>query len=261
MPGIEVRDMRPADEYFVGTCAHQGESAEVDECGGRRIAWLRRTRPAGVRAKVAVLDGRHAGFAYVIPIEISPWGPEGKDLMVVPCLFVPEEVQGRGVGHALLAATEEEARAQGRRGLVVFALEQEGWWYMPARWFVERGYAEADRRVLDRLLWKPFGEGVTPPRFPERRYRFRPVAGKVVVDLFWNRFCLSSDLEAQRVREVAAEFGERVVLNEYPACEPDVFCEHRIARGIYVDGVELHWGYEAPREGIRDAIREALLDA
>jgi hypothetical protein len=36
-----------------------------------------------------------------MPIEICPWGPLGRDLMVIPCLYVPEEAQHKGVGRAL----------------------------------------------------------------------------------------------------------------------------------------------------------------
>lgn len=260
MPRIEIHDMQPADEYFVGTCSHRTESAEIDACGKRRIAWLRENHPKGMRTKVALRNRRHAGFLFAMPIEVSPWGPRGQDLLVIPCLFVLPHSEAHGVGKALLAEAEAEARRQEMRGLVLLALDRKGWWFMPAAFFTSQGWAEAARRGLERLLWKPFDGEVEVPQFLERAYRFRPVPGKVVVDLFWTRFCLTSDVEAQRVREVAAEFGDRVVLNEYHACDPEVLREHQIPRAIYVDGHEVSWGYEAPRDGIRDAIRQALAE-
>ncbi len=60
------------------------------------------------------------------------------------------------------------------------------------------------------------------------------------------------------MREVAAEFGDQVVVNDHPACDPETLRTHQIPRGIYVQGAEIAWGYEAPRDGIRDAIRAAL---
>lgn len=83
--------------------------------------------------------------------------------------------------------------------------------------------------------------------------------GKVVVDLFWTLFCQTSAIEAQRVREVVAEFGDDVILHEYQAEERDTLMTYQIPRAIYVNGKEIGWGYEAPREGIRSAIAEALV--
>ena len=82
--------------------------------------------------------------------------------------------------------------------------------------------------------------------------------GKVVIDLFWNPICQTSGIEAQRVREIAAEFGDSIVLNEYRADDRDVLLKYQTPRAILVDGNEIYWGYEAPREGIREAIAKAL---
>ena len=71
-------------------------------------------------------------------------------------------------------------------------------------------------------------------------------------------FCETSDIEAQRVREVVEEFGDRVVLREYSADDRAMLLCHQIPRGIFVNGKEIGWGHEAPREGIRNAISQAL---
>lgn len=97
-----------------------------------------------------------------------------------------------------------------------------------------------------------------PLRLLSPRYEFVPVPGKVAVDLFWNTFCQTSDIGAHRVREVAAEFGDRVVLREFCADDRETLLRYRIDRGIFVQGEQIGWGYEAPREGIREAIRSAL---
>jgi len=81
---------------------------------------------------------------------------------------------------------------------------------------------------------------------------------KVAVDLFWQTFCETSWIEAQRVREVSAEFGDAVALREYPVDDRAVLLRHQIPRAIYVNGRQIDWGYEAPREGIREAISRAL---
>jgi GNAT superfamily N-acetyltransferase len=257
VPEIKVSDMAPDDEYYVGTCTHENESAEIDACCGRRLAWLKSNYENGVRTKAALLDGERVGFIYVMPIEVCPWGPLGQDLMVVPCLVAQEKVKGRGVGKALLSAAEEEARRQGKKGLVIQAYDWD-FFFMPSAYFEKLRFEEVERADNFVLLWKPFDETVEPPRQLKPDYIFEPVPGHVVVDLFYNTFCETSDIEAQRVREVAAEFGDSIALNEYPADDHRTLLRYQIPRGIYVNGESIFWGYEAPKEGIREAIAKAL---
>ncbi|PKP54776.1 hypothetical protein CVT91_18310 [Candidatus Atribacteria bacterium HGW-Atribacteria-1] len=108
------------------------------------------------------------------------------------------------------------------------------------------------------ILGKFFEESVESPHLLEPNFQFKPIAGKVVVDLFWNTFCPTSDIEAQRVREVTAEFGESVVVHEYCADERSILSHYQIPRGIFINGKEIWWGHEAPKEGIREAISKAL---
>ena len=253
----DVREMTPEDEYFVSTCSHVNESEETDQCGHRRLAWLRSVGEKGLRVFVASVEGKLVGFVYVLPIEVSPWGPLGDDLFVVPCLWVVPDAQGQGAGPALMEAAEEEARRQGVKGIVTTG-HYHDFWFMPATFFEKLGYEPARREGKTALLWKRFDESAEPPSFLARTYEFAPVPGKVVIDLFYTTFCGTSDVEAQRVREVAADFGEAVVLNEYRAEDRDTLLRHQLPRAIFINGREIGWGYEAPREGIAEAITKAL---
>jgi len=257
MSTIEVRDMQPDDEYFVSTCSHVNESDETDACGRRRLAWLQQIRDRGGAAQVALLDGQHVGFLYCVPIEVAPQGPIGEDLMVIPCLWVLPPAKSKGVGGALVRAAEEQARRQGAKGIVTVA-HYSDFWFMPAAFFEKQGYAAAQRRGQAAVMWKVWDDSAVAPRLLEPKYEFAPAPGKVVVDLFYGTFCQTVDIEAQRVREVAAEFGDAVVLNQYCTDQRDVLLRYERPRGIFVDGQEIGWGYEAPRDGIRDAIQEAL---
>jgi len=248
--------MQPDDERFVASCTHVGETDEWDASCRRRIPWLREMQARGLRVLVALLDGQHAGFLYLLPIEIAPAGPVGTELAVIQCLTVQDGMKGHGAGRALVAAAEDEARAAGKKGIVVGAYDHD-FWFMPASFFEACGYTVARRRDQAALLWKVFDPRAEAPRFMERRYRFEPVERSVVIDLFWSRSCLTTDTEAQRVREVAAEYGAAVLLREYSADDPEVRARYGIYRAIFVDGRELSWGYEAPKEGLREAIREA----
>ncbi len=257
MTPLLIRDMLEADESFVSACTHVGESSEIDRAAGRRLAWLRGKHHDGLRVKVAVIEGRANGFLYLMPIEICPWGPSGRDLMAIPCLFVKTDAQRQGAGRALVASAEDEARHQGRRGIVTLGYYHD-FWFMPARFFEGLGFKAAERRGEQAVLWKAFDDSVAAPRLLRSAYKFEAVPGKVVVDLFFNSFCLTSNIETQRVREVAAEFGNRVVLQEHPAGDQQVPGCFQTPRGIFVDGEEIGWGYEAPKEGIREAMIRAL---
>jgi hypothetical protein len=139
---------------------------------------------------------------------------------------------------------------------------------MPALFYEKQGFApvirkkvttEGEKEFLEEvaILWKVFDESAEPPRFPEPRFSFQPVEGKVVVDLFSDPFC--KPIEAQRVREVVKEFGENVILREYSAENREIFERYNLSRAIFINGQEVGWGYNAPCEGIRKAIQEALI--
>jgi GNAT superfamily N-acetyltransferase len=259
MSSVEVRDMTSEDEYFVSTCTHENESEEIDASARRRLAWLRSREPDGLRVKVALVDGVRVGFLYAMPIEVSPWGPLGEDLLALPCLYVLNKAQKRGAGRALMEAAEDEALRQGKKGVATNGYDWEGAaWFMPSSYFAARGYEVAGQRGPVSVMWKPLEPDAVPPRMLEPDYEFEPVPGKVVVDLFWHTFCETCDIEAARVRDVAAEFGDQVVLRDYCGDDRDTLLKHQIPRAIYVQGNEIGWGYEAPRDGIRAAISAAL---
>jgi L-amino acid N-acyltransferase YncA len=269
MSAIEIREMDETTEYFVGTCSHVNETKEADACGERRIAWFREMHQKGLRVKVALEDDKPMGFLYVMPIEVCPWGPVGKDLSVIPCLFVPNEKTRKGAGSSLVTEAEKEARSQGKKGIVTMAYYGD-FWFMPAAFFKRCGFSlvekprkvtsEGEKEFLDKeaILWKVFDPSAKPPQPLERKYHFEPMPGKVVVDLFWNGFCSTSNSEAQRVREVVAELGDPVVLNEFPADDPEILRRYQLQRGIFINGKEIGWGYAAPKDGIHKAISEAL---
>jgi GNAT superfamily N-acetyltransferase len=265
---IQVKDMDESSEYFVSTCTHVNESEEVDKAAKRRLAWFKKMHGTGLRIKVVHVDGETAGFLYSIPIEHSPQGPLGNDLMVVYCLTVLKQYKGKGAGKALIEAVEEEAKTQGKKGLVTYGYRGD-FWFMPAPFFEKHGFEQVDSRKVDWageaefldefvLLWKPFDNTAEPPTFPESKYEFKPVPGKVVVDLFWDISCQTTNIEGLRVKEVAEEFGDDVILNEFPIHERDVYTKYQKHRGIFINGKEIGWGYEAPKEGVREAIRKDL---
>ena len=260
MSELAVRDMRPQDEIFVSTCSHIDESEEIDDCARQRRRLFESLRVQGATFQVAAFGEQHAGFAYGIPIERSPWGPLGESLMVIPCLYVLPSFTGRGAGSMLIDAVETNARTTGRTGVTIMGYRGLGDadWFLPASFFERLGYTAVDAKGTEVLLWKAFADDAVPPRFLESRYVFEPIPGTVAVDLFWNAFCPTSAIEARRVREVCQEFGDRVQLREFQAEHRETLLRYGIPRGIYVNGQPIGWGCEAPKDGIRNAVRTAL---
>ncbi|MEN6369635.1 MAG: GNAT family N-acetyltransferase [Thermotogota bacterium] len=257
---LAIRETQAEDEPFVLSCSHAGESAEIDACSARRGPLLRRLRSGGAVAFAAFLDGEAVGFAHGIPIELSSWGPLGEGILTLPCLYVVKKAARLGAGRRLVEAVLEAARRQRRTAVATTAYRDlpGAEWFLPAAFFESVGFDVVAERGREVLLWRPLLRAASPPRFLESTYQFQPVPGRVAVDLFWNGFCPTSDIEAERVRGVCASYAPRVLLREYCAEDRHALLEHQIPRGIFVDGWEIGWGYEAPEEGIRDAIEAAL---
>ncbi|MFX0053212.1 MAG: GNAT family N-acetyltransferase [Candidatus Hermodarchaeota archaeon] len=254
-------------QYYTATCSHVHESEESDFATKKRSTWYRKMHSKGFKTKVAFLDEKPVGFLHIVPIEFSHWGPIGKDLMVILCQHVETKAKGKGIGRALLQAAEEETIKEGKKALVVCAYYYEDFWFIPALFYERHGYKPVTRQRVTRegeknfleeeaILWKVFDESAEPPSFPIPNYHFHPIERKIVVDLFVDTFC--KPIEAQRVRDVVKEFDEKAILNEYSTDRKEIFEKYQISRAIFINGQEIGWGYNAPKEGIREAIQAAL---
>ena len=250
--------MTKDDEYYVGTCTHVNEdNFEYELSYPRRISWLKSMEKNGLRVKVALLDGKHAGFLYIMPIEINPWPINGRDLMVFPCLVSQSKFSKKGIGTELIKAAEEETKRQNRKGIATMGYFWD-FWFMPAKYFLKMGYKLAEKRNNQAILWKQFSQIAEAPHFRKENYNFKPIKGKIVIDLFWNRFCLTSDVEAQRVREVVSEYGNEVILNEFSAVNQKSLQQYGIERRIYVNGEIIEVGPEIEKSKLEESINNAL---
>ena len=256
---VIIRDMTDEDEYYVGTCTHVNENnKEIEASSPRRISWLKQMEKNGLKIKVALFDNVHVGFIYIMPIEINPFPIQGIDLMVFPCLVSQSKFSLKGVGKKLIEAAEEESIKQHRKGIATLANFWD-FWLMPAKYFEKLGYKVAEKRGITAILWKQFDPSAEPPQFRKTKYIFKPIQGKVVVDLFWNVFCLTSDVETQRVREVVSEYKNDVVCNEYSAVNPSTLKRYGISRGIFVNGKWIEVGPEIEKKILRQEIENAKI--
>ncbi|MHC4479726.1 MAG: GNAT family N-acetyltransferase [Planctomycetota bacterium] len=258
----QVVDLGDEHMHFVASCTHtDGLDEEARTANAMRESWLRDSLARGLKVKVVVDSGRPVGFAHCLPIEMGTWGMSGEDLMTVPCLTleygrVYSQEQGSGYGRALMKAVEAEAKRARKKGVAVLAYDHH-FWFMPAPFFRRLEYDEVARDGDAVIMLKAF-EAVTLPIMHKLNYQPRSVAGKVVVDAFWTPMCPTSIVEIQRVREVCAEYGDKVALNEFNCGEKETLERHQTARAIFINGNLHNWGYAAPRDELKKQIDHAL---
>jgi len=256
--GLKIRDMTKEDEWHFGTCTHVGEkNEEIEKCAIERIEYFKKMKKSGLKIKVALFDDQHAGFIYLFPVEISPWEVQGKNLFFIPCLVAHSKFSGHNIGKALIYEAENEVKKQNKDGLVVYAMDWD-FWFMPAEYFIYLGFKIADRKENELLLWKKFNKDVLPPQFIEENYTYRKIQNRVVIDLFYNTFCQTSNIEAKRVRFVVNEYGDKVILNEYPADNRIICAKHGISRAIYINGRPLELKTEIDKDLLRKHILAAI---
>jgi len=233
-------------------------SDDAREAGERRSQWVDRFTPRGLRAKLALDDaGTPGGMIQYLPIEEST--VDGTGLYFIPCIWVHGHEQGRGnfqghgMGQALLAAAEEDARALGAKGMAAWGLWLPFW--MKASWFRKHGYRSVARDGIASLLWKPFAADAQPPRwFPRTARPLELTPGRVNVTSFANGWCTAGLVTAERARRVAGEFGERVAFREIDTSEHSSVAEWGLADALFVDGKQVMTGPPISPERLRKIV-------
>ena len=151
---IAIRDARAADWRFVEAL---GKRTVMDS-----VSTLRRPVPADVernfdvlldvvrarphRAFIAVADDAPAGF--LLLLDSLPDEVTGEDQSFVAYMAVEPELRERGVGAALLARAEDEARRAGVPYISLMVTEENA----AARALYERAGYVVERRLLCKTL-------------------------------------------------------------------------------------------------------------
>jgi len=233
-------------------------SDDAREAGVRRCHWVDRFTSRGLRAKLAVDDtGTPGGMIQYLPIEEST--VDGSGLYFIPCIWVHGHKEGRGnfqghgMGRALLAAAEEDARALGAKGMAAWGLWLPFW--MKASWFRKHGYRSVARNGIASLLWKPFAAEAQPPRWFHRTAKpLELTPGRVNVTCFVNGWCGAGNLTAERARRVAGEFGEKVAFREVDTSEHSTVAEWGLSDALFVDGKQVMTGPPIAPERLRKIV-------
>lgn len=237
-------------------------SAEAIEAGPTRRKWFDRAQAQGLRAKIALDDkGLEGGMIQYGPIEHTHL--EGEGLYFIYCIHVHGHKQGRGnfqghgMGTALLAAAEEDAKKLGAKGMAAWGVWLPFW--MKASWFKKHGYIKADRQGIACLLYKPFVDEARPPRWlPKVKPPLEAIAGKVNVTAFVSGWCLAQNLVYERAKRAAAEFGDQIVFREIDTSTRCAVAKWGMADGVLVDGKPLQKGPPPSYEKIRMIIAKRV---
>lgn len=257
---MQIIDLTPQHqhEYF---CCLEEWSPEMQDAGDHKACWYHKYKERGLGVKIALDDaGTVGGMIQYLPIEAS--FIEGRDLYFILCIWVHGHQQGRGnyqghgMGEALLAAAEEDARSRGAKGMAAWGLGLPFW--MKASWFKKHGYQKADRDFISLLVWKPFTDDASAPRWIKQHKPIPVVPGKVTVTAFKNGWCPAQNISFERAKRAAAEFGDQVVFHEIDTTQSQTFEEWGIADGIFIDGKLANWGPPMTIEKLRRKIAKRV---
>jgi GNAT superfamily N-acetyltransferase len=264
---MAVKIVNVSEEHwqYVSLCSHIEEGGtEFKHAAAMRRTWLERiTREGNITIKVAVDEkGQPLGFVHLVPIESPISAMMGEDLWVIPCLTkdfrrVYQNIHGSGIGRTLIHASEKWVKQVGGKGLAVYAYSGD-MWFMPAAFFQKVGFTCVSP-VSN--IWVKKWANVKDPRPLVKKYDYRPIDGKIVIDYFWSPFCLTSCEEVLNVREVASEFRGQVVLREYRSDNADMVKRVGLIRALFINGKQVNWGYAVPKEELRKQLSELLADA
>ncbi len=240
-------------------CLEDWNEEITREAGTRKEAWYGKMCQRGLRVLLARDDqGCVGGMIHYLPIEHS--FVDSERLYFICCIWVHGHPQGRGnfqgkgMGNALLAAAEDDARALGAKGMAAWGLWLPVW--MKASWFKRHGYVTADRDGLALLVWKRFAPDAIAPRWFKRRKKPPTTPGRVTVTAFTNGWCPGQNLVCERARRAAAEFGDRVVFHEIDTSDRTAVAEWGYSDALFIDGKAVRTGPPPSYDKLRRLIEK-----
>ena len=257
---MKVVDLPAGQEELYCQCLEEW-SADMKEAGPLKKEWYHRMKERGLRVKVALGDkDTVGGMIHYGPIENV--AVHGENLYYVYCIWVHGYNKGRGnfqkmgMGKALLRAAEEDVRQRGAGGLVVWGVSIPA--FMRASWFKKQGYREVDNDGMIKLLWKYFNSSAVAPKWAKQKKKPASLPGKVVVTCLRNGWCPGQNLVCERAKRAAAEFKEKVIVQEIDTFEREVGLEWGASDALYVDGKQIRTGPPPSYRKIRKTIEKRV---
>ena len=222
-------------------------SDEMKEAGDHKARWYNKMKDKGLRVKLALDDdGTVCGMIEYLPVEHAMTA--GQDAYFINCLWVHGHKQGvgdrrkQGHGKALLQAAEDDARAMGAKGMAAFGLMLPVW--IPAGYFRKRGYTPVDRNGITVLLFKSFAPDAAAPKLirPEKTPEKQKNKGKVTVTFLLNGYCPGRSIAYERVKRIAAEFGDSVVFETVDTSDRETFLEWGVQNELFIEDKRIGFG-------------------
>ncbi len=219
-------------------------SDEIKEAGNHKEMWFQKFKDKGLRVKIAVENDKVYGMIQYLPIEYSM--VEGKELYFINCIWVHGHNKGvgnfqkRGIGTKLLKAAEQDVKSLNGKGIAAWGLSLPFW--MKASWFKKKGYRKIDKNGMAVLLWKPFSEEATPPRWIKEKRKPQLTEGKVTVTSFINGWCPAQNMVYERAKRASSDFGEKVEFQEISTSNKETLIEWGISDALFVDGKKIRIG-------------------
>jgi GNAT superfamily N-acetyltransferase len=220
-------------------------SDEIKEAGDRKNHWYNEMKEKGLRVKIAVEDNQAVGMIQYLPVEHA--FVEGSGLYFILCIWVHGykkhgvgNRQKQGIGKALLAAAEEDARMLGAKGIAAWGFMLP--FFMRASWFKKHGFKKADRQDMMALLWKPFSNDAIAPKWIKQHKKPQAEPGKVVVTSLVNGWCPAMNLVHERAKRASAEFGDQVIFREINTNNRENYLEWGVSDTVFIDEKALRSG-------------------
>jgi ribosomal protein S18 acetylase RimI-like enzyme len=199
-------------------------------------------------------DGTSVGQLYFAPSQraLVPYRIE-PGVAVMYCEWVQKRYQRRGLGRLLFGEFETDMQAQGFKGILVEATDQEE--QMHFRHYLSRGFEIIHEIGHRKLLYMPLNQVRVDARPLEPR--IKPRRGVPVEILILTGYLCPFETSTQvLLMDVAQEFGDRVQVRQEPLTK-ETLQRYGVADGIFINGRQKLTG-GVTEEAIRAAIIEEL---
>lgn len=187
-----------------------------DPCVSSKKAWLKDRFTDGLIFKK--LDVRGKVFIEYIPAE-KAWCPiDAHGYMYIDCLWVSGKYKGQGYSNLLLKECIEDAKAQGRVGLVVLSSVKKMPYLSDPKHLKYKQFKVCDSaKPYFELLYLPFDENAKKPSFKECAREGK--IDKMGIVLYYSNQCPHTEKYAPLINEIAIERGVDFTLIKYESTQ------------------------------------------
>lgn len=187
-----------------------------DPCTSSKKNWMKSQFEHGLTfIKVNV---RGKAFIEYIPAE-NAWCPIDADgYLYINCFWVSGQLKGHGYANDLLQACIDDAKRQGRKGLVILSSEKKMPFLSDAKHLKYKGFQVCDSaEPFFQLLYYPFENEAPKPKFKDC-CKSASIAEKGMVFYYTNQ-CPHTEKYVPLMAEVAKEKGQTVRLIKFESAK------------------------------------------